>query len=279
MDDFLIARNPDGESSLPYLLRIPLGDGIVLRARETWPRTSKVFCYRGGDAWPDDADIIERLPVRSCVRRGASIDLVLTRSRESRSQFVIARARGREMVFWQSAKTNKTARPAVDLPTTRAAGMGALEIVVDSRERYAWKFGHQQATVVKGTLRAGDYGVELDGELVAAVERKSLEDLTGSLSNGRLRGALSELVTLPRAAVVVEDRYSRIFKLQYIRPALVAEMLAECQVQFPSVPVIFAETRPLAQEWTFRFLGAALADVRSGRASGRRWLIDPSIGR
>ena len=42
----LIVRNPDPESSLPYLVRIPLGDGIVLRTRETWPRTSKIYCHR-----------------------------------------------------------------------------------------------------------------------------------------------------------------------------------------------------------------------------------------
>ena len=43
-DDFLIARNPEADSTLPFLVRIPLGaDGIVLKARETWPRTSKVW--------------------------------------------------------------------------------------------------------------------------------------------------------------------------------------------------------------------------------------------
>jgi hypothetical protein len=35
VDDSVIARNPDGDSRLPYLLRIPLGeDGVVLKARE-----------------------------------------------------------------------------------------------------------------------------------------------------------------------------------------------------------------------------------------------------
>lgn len=35
-EDFLIASNPEEGSTLPYLLRIPLGpDGIVLKARET----------------------------------------------------------------------------------------------------------------------------------------------------------------------------------------------------------------------------------------------------
>lgn len=39
---FLIARNPDSESSLPFLIRIPIGSaGLVLRARETWPRIAK----------------------------------------------------------------------------------------------------------------------------------------------------------------------------------------------------------------------------------------------
>ena len=55
-DPLLVARNPDPDSSLPFLVRIPLGDGIVLRARETWPRASKVYCHRA-EAWPADAEI------------------------------------------------------------------------------------------------------------------------------------------------------------------------------------------------------------------------------
>jgi hypothetical protein len=33
--DFLIARNPDPESRLPYLIRLPLGEGLVFRAGGT----------------------------------------------------------------------------------------------------------------------------------------------------------------------------------------------------------------------------------------------------
>jgi hypothetical protein len=40
---------------------------------------------------------------------------------------------------------------------------------------------------------------------------------------------------------------------------MVAEMLAGAQVRYPNVPIVFCETRPLAQEWAYRFLGAALA--------------------
>jgi hypothetical protein len=37
--ELLIAHNPDPESSLKYLLRIPLGAGLVFRTSGTWPRT------------------------------------------------------------------------------------------------------------------------------------------------------------------------------------------------------------------------------------------------
>ncbi|CCH71920.1 ERCC4 domain-containing protein [Nostocoides australiense] len=73
-------------------------------------------------------------------------------------------------------------------------------------------------------------------------------------------------MSLPHAAVVVEDRYSSIFKLTHIRPAMVADMLAELQVQFATVPIVFAENRALAQEWTYRFLGAAADESRSREA-------------
>jgi len=43
--------------------------------------------------------------------------------------------------------------------------------------------------------------------------------------------------------------------------AVVADGLAEAQVRFPSVPLVFCETRPLAEEWTYRFLGAALDEL------------------
>ena len=58
-----------------------------------------------GNLWPDDADIVERARLRSCVRRGAAIDVVVDRGGESRSQIVFTRAYGREVIFWQSPRT------------------------------------------------------------------------------------------------------------------------------------------------------------------------------
>ena len=259
--EFVIARNPETDSSLPYLVQLPLPDGaIVLKVRDVWPRTAKVYCHRAA-GWPADADVVERVPVRSCQRRGAAVDLVLDRGRENRSQFVFTKARGRDVIFWQSARTARQARPNVGLPTARAAGQ-ALEIVVDTHERYPWTFSHQQATTVRRALPVGDYAVESAGAVIASVERKSLRDLVTTMTTGKLRYLLAALTTIERAAVVVEDRYSSVFKLDRVRPSTVADGLGEAAARFPSVPIVFAETRPLAQEWTYRFLGAALSEHR-----------------
>ncbi len=258
VDELLIARNPDPDSRLGYLLRLPLDGGMVLRTAGTWPRTKALYCYPVPTSeWPVDADIVERVGLRSCARRGGAIDLVLDRGRENRSQLVFTTARGRQAVFWQSPRTRKQARPNVATPTARASGVEELEIVVDTRERYAYRFGAKPVVTKSKALACGDYGVEWDGRLVAAVERKSLPDLVSSLINGKLRYALGELAALPRAAVVVEDRYSQVFKLDRIRPALIADGLAECQIRWPNVAVVFCETRSLAEEWTYRYLAAA----------------------
>ena len=104
---------------------------------------------------------------------------------------------------------------------------------------------------------AGDYGLIVDGLLQATVERKSLADLVTSLTTGKLKFQLTELSAIPRAAVVVEERYSQVFKLDHVRPSVVADAIAECQIRFPTVPIVFCDTRKLAQEWTYRFLAAA----------------------
>ncbi len=266
-EDLLIAHNPEEYSKLPYLVRIPIGDGLIIKTRETWPRTNKVYCHRA-DVWPVEADIVQRLPVQSISKRGAAIDLVLQRSRESRSQFVITRARGREMIFWQSARTAKQARPNVSLPTARAHGR-SLQISVDTGEKYPYKFSHQQAEICRQRLPAGDYAVYADDQLVAVVERKSIADLTGTLLGGRMSYLLSDLASLPRAAVVVEEGYGKIFAQPQGRGSTVAEAVAEAQARFPTVPIIFCDTRALAQEWIYRWFGACLTEWHTAQATAQ----------
>jgi ERCC4-type nuclease len=266
--ELVIARNPDPDSALPFLLRLPLGDGLLFRTKGTWPRTGALYCHPVPlTDWPERPDVVERILLRACTRRGAAIEVVADRSRESRSQLVFTRARGRDVVFWQSPRTRKQARPDVRVPTARAAGIHELEIVVDAHERYPYRFAGQQVRTVRRSLSCGDYAVAIEDEVVAAVERKSLPDLVASTTGGRLRYALGELAALPRAAVVVEDRYSRVFALDRVRPALVADGLAELQVRWPTVPIVFCETRKLAEEWTYRWLAAALTWARTEPAA------------
>ncbi len=269
VDRFVVARNPEPDSTLPYLIRLPLAnEPLVLKAREVWPRTAKVYCHRA-DAWPERPEVVEEVAVRSCVRRGPAIDLVLARARENRSQLVFGKLKnGREAIFWQTPKTTRRARPGVRIPTRRASGWPVLPVLVDTRERYPYRFTRQQVSVERRALPAGDYGVELDGRLIAAVERKTATDLAHVLVDGSIGYLLADLSSLSRAAVVVEDRYAELYRVERVTEGFVPDLLARVQVRWPSVPIVFCDTRPLAEQWTYRFLGAALSEVTALRENG-----------
>ena len=150
---FLVARNPDADSKLPYLLRLPLGEGIVLKARQAWPATARVYCHLLEQPWPAQAEIIEQIPVLLCRRRGAAIDLVLDRPRLARSQFVFTQVKGREAIFWQTQKTARGANPGGRIPRRRALSDPVM-IAVDTRERYPYRFAPQGAETVRETVPA-----------------------------------------------------------------------------------------------------------------------------
>ena len=262
---FRVARNPDPDSQLPYLLFVPVGSGLVLKARETWPRTSRVYCHRV-DSWPDDAEVLEDVAVVDCRRRGVAVDLVLDRKRENRSQFVITRLpTGREGIFWQTRKVVTTARPGARIPGRRISDLTQpMTILIDSRERYPYRFARQQATTKREALPSGDYAVRSpEGRIIAAVERKTIADLAGGLNGGSLVFELSKLATVPRAVVVVEDRYSALLKQGHAPQGFLPDLLARVQVRYPEIPIVFLETRSLAEEWTFRWLGAALVESQA----------------
>jgi len=53
-----------------------------------------------------------------------------------------------------------------------------------------------------------------------------------------------------------------LFRLDHVAPGFVADPLGSLQAGYPRVPVVFCDNRQVAEEWTFRFLGAALARAR-----------------
>src|SRR6266545_2234770 len=56
----------------------------------------------------------------------------------------------------------------------------------------------------------------------------------------------------------------RPFKLEHVPSAFIADGLARLQVRYPEIPVVFADSWKVAEEWTYRFLAAALSDAKSG---------------
>jgi len=102
--------------------------------------------------------------------------------------------------------------------------------------------------------------VRIKGSVVAAVERKALDNFSASLSDGTLVVQMQRLSELPKAAVVVESRYSELFKLEHVNGGWLADVLARLQVRYPEIQIVFADSRKFAEEGTYRFLAAALAD-------------------
>ena len=84
------------------------------------------------------------------------------------------------------------------LAVTRSLSGSILETTPEQQDRLT----------ERATLPAGDYAARgEDGVILAAVERKSLENLATTLSDGTLAFQMQRLAELPLSAVVVEGRY------------------------------------------------------------------------
>ena len=250
---------------LPVVLALPLAGGtLVLGTRATWPVSKDLFCAELAE-WPEDTEVIERVPVASCRRVGASVQLVLERNQRRRSLFVWTSKQGRPLIFWRSERSMKATRPGIRTPTARGLD-GPLTVVVDVRERYGWRFAGLPVTLERRRLPVGDYGVFEGERLVAVVERKRLEEFAGAAVQGQLQLLMAELATMPRAAVVIEGRLSQLVKGDMkTRPGWLLNLVAALQAAYPNVPLLFAETGPLAADLAYRWLSASL---RLARAQG-----------
>jgi len=133
------------------------------------------------------------------------------------------------------------------------------------RVLYAWDdgvpgYGFVLGAYAFGLEEAGDYAAVVAGAVVAVIERKTLENLATSLSDGGLAFQMQRLAEVARAAIVVEGDYPDLFRTQPGRGSWLADMLGRLAVRYPEVPVVFAGSRRFAEEWAYRFLGAAVAD-------------------
>jgi hypothetical protein len=263
LDAFIVARNPDANSRLPFLLRLPIDGGLWLKARESWPRASRVYCHpcdRLLDV--ERLDIVERVRTIACERRGPAIDLVLDRSVNRRAQFVFTMARGRATIFWQTPRVAALARPGLRVPFRKAKALD--RILVDTRERYGYSFGSCAVPVDRAALRLGDYAALVGASVIAVIERKTADDLVRSLVDGTLGFVLADLSQLTSAAVVVETSFSRVLRAEHVSSAFLVDVLARLYVRYPNVPIVFAESRALGERWSYAFFLAAAAEQHSG---------------
>jgi hypothetical protein len=189
------------------------------------------------------------------------VDLVLERRSQSRSQFVFTQVRGRDAIFWQTQRTARSAYPGARVPRGREL-RESLTVVVDTRERYPYRFANLPVERVRAALPAGDYGVRsASGALLAAVERKTPENLARLPvgRDARLPDEMGRLVELPLAAVAVDGRYSALLGSEHAPPGWLADQLVRLQARYPQVPIVFLDSRRNAEDWTHRFLATALA--------------------
>ena len=148
---FRVVRNPDELSTLPYLVDF----------RCCWPASAEgqghLAAHGQGllppaNEWPADEEIVEEVVVRSCVRRGVAVDLVLDRSRRP---FTIVLTTLRVVARDLLAIGRTTRRPGPGCVSRPDAPRPALDLS-SIRGSGHLKFTDQQATTTKRALPVGD---------------------------------------------------------------------------------------------------------------------------
>jgi ERCC4-type nuclease len=139
-------------------------------------------------------------------------------------------------------------------------------LIIDSREQTPFQF--TQLVSAKGTLQSGDYSIQ-GLEHLFAVERKSLDDLAGSIGTERerferelhrLRGfRFKRLLIIGSEDAIVNHRYR-----SQITPKAVLHSLYAIEARY-DIPVIFAPTPEagarLIERWAVWFAREVAKDA------------------
>jgi len=238
----------------PYRVSVEQNGRVILavRAQARWPGPGQqIFCLRERELDPDEAlELVERVPIAQLTRVGRKLALVLDRPTRKRCELLVVEKPRRdgsgtyEQVFFRTESGIRAHRSRTRLELGPAPA--ALSIVVDSGERYPWRF--PEAVVERRKLEVGDYALLEGQRAVALVERKSYDNLLGEVGAIQaLHQQLADLASRPPAAHL-------------------ARVLAEIAALHPGLPVIYAGNRKLANLWTARFFGAVAARRAAGAA-------------
>ena len=245
---------------------------LAVRAQAVWPGPGQqIFCLRERELDPAESlEVVERVPVAHITRVGRKLTVALDRPQRKRCEFLTIQkqrkdARGSyEQVFFrtESAIRAHRSRGRVEL---RAVPSG-FTVVIDSAERYPWRFAG--ADVQRRKLPVGDYGLVVGEHLRAVVERKSFDNLLTDIGAIQaLHQQLADLASTQAAALVIEADYRDFLdpaRLKGRWPAAhLARVLGELAALHPTLPIVYAGNRKTANDWTRSFF-VALASRDAG---------------
>jgi len=245
----------------PYRLIIKDRGEIILSllVQDKWPGGGKnIFCLREREI-ETSGEVVEEVEIVSIRRYGKRMAVVLKRERNKRCEFLFLKKKYKnkegeyEQIFWRTSKALRERRPKAKI---RRYIKEKLKIIIDINERYPYKFPN--AEIERKKLPCGDYALlDEEGKILAVVERKTFDNLKASFSNlPYFHQFLGELESYKYNALVIEANYSDFLnpeKLKYYTSEFGAKAIAEIYSFHPSLNVVFAGSRKLAQEWVLRF--------------------------
>lgn len=262
---WIVERTVD--TRFPYRVRIEQDGRTILavRARHAWPGPGmNIFCLREREFDPTEAlTPFEQVPVEHLSRNGRKLAVTLDRGSRKRCEFVkvekpLPSGELKEEIYFRTESGNRAHRTSgrVELFPT-----GAIDVVIDSGERYAWTF--PGARVTKRKLPVGDYALVRDERVVAVVERKSLENLVAEVAQVKgMHQQFAHLAHHSHAAFVVEGQYGDLAdprKIGRWPSSHLLRVVAELAALHPTVPIVFAGNRKLANVWAQRWFAAVAA--------------------
>ena len=133
-----------------------------------------------------------------------------------------------------------------------------MRIIADTREQKPWTFeGLGDVEIVRAKLETGDYSLE-GLEDVVCIERKSLDDFTGSVMAERQRfyRELGRMRYFKYSCVIIEAGMREImdgFYTSRVKPEAVRGFIAQISVE-QQVPVLLGGSRPEAQMMAYDLL-------------------------
>jgi hypothetical protein len=265
-------------SRFPYRISIERGNAVILavRAKSSWPGPGQqIFCLRENGLDPEEyLETIDSASVSSMEQLGRKLTVVLDRSTKKRCEFLRVEKRSKEtgetyeQIFFrtESGIHAHRSRSRLELRGSEAP----LTVVIDSAERYAWTFSG--ATVLRRRLAAGDYALMHEGKTLAVIERKSFDGFIADL--GAIQAFHHQLGHLNRsenAVLVVEAQYADFLDPKRLEgrwpPSFLSKAIAEICAMHPSLRVVFAGNRKLANHFATEFFRACLSSAATTQLS------------